>query len=140
MILNAENMVFGRIASYAAQHAMDGENVVVVNAEKSIITGRKNFILKKFRTRVNLTVKGNPEKGAMKYSRMPDRILRRAIRGMLPFKSARGRSAFKKVNVFIGTPEEFKKQEFFVPKGFQAKKRRNYVLLEEICKELGAKW
>jgi len=140
MILNAENKVFGRLASISAQQAMDGEEVIIVNAEKAIITGKKEFILKKFKTRIDLTVKGNPEKGAAKYSRTPDRILRRAIRGMLPFKSARGRAAFKRVRVFIGAPKELENQKFFSPKEFKAKKRRNFVVLGEVCKLLGAKW
>lgn len=139
IILDAENRVFGRLASLAAQHAIRGKNVVVVNAEKAILTGKKDFVLKKFRTRINLTVKGNPHK-APKYSRMPDRMLRRAIRGMLPFKQAKGRDALKRVRVLIGMPKELEGKKFFEQQETKAKKRRNFVVLGEICRLLGASW
>jgi len=52
---------------------------------------------------IGLKVKGNPEKGP-KMSRMPDKIVLDAIKGMLPIKKSRGKKALKNVKVFIGTP------------------------------------
>ncbi len=141
VIINAEDLVLGKIASFAAKKALQGEQVTVVNAEKSIITGRKETNLKRFKTRLDLQRKGNPHRGP-KASRMPDRMLRYAVRGMLPFKSKRGREAFRRVKVFIGVPKEMQesKKDFSTIEKAKADKEKSFVCLGELCKLLGARW
>ena len=39
MIINAENLILGRMTTYAAKKALQGEEVDIVNCEKAIITG-----------------------------------------------------------------------------------------------------
>ncbi len=138
IFINAEGNVMGRLASFAAKKALAGETVAIVNAEKAVITGSKQDVMNKLATRHNIRGKGNPEKGP-KFSRMPDRVLRRSIRGMLPWKSSRGREAFRRVQVYLGMPEQFSGKEFAeIPgKGRDLKKS---VLLGEVCKLGGAKW
>ena len=137
ILVNGENVVMGRLASFVAKKAIEGEQVTVVNAEKAIITGSKEDAMKKLKVKLSLGGKGNPEKGP-KFSRMPDQILRRSVRGMLPWKSTRGKEAYRKVHVYIGIPEEFdgKKFEEVPSKG----ESRKSVELGAICKLLGAKW
>ena len=139
MIFNAEKKVFGRLASKAAQHALDGDTVIIVNAEKAVITGKKEAVLKKWQTRMKLAPKGNPERGP-KFSRMPDRVLRRAVRGMLPNKTTRGKTALRRVKVYIGIPKEYEGKDFVEVKERVHTKRRNEVILGDMCKLLGAKW
>ena len=139
MVIDAENQVLGRIASFAAKKALQGEEITVVNAEKAIIVGNKKSTYKKFRGRVDMHAKGNPEKGP-KMSRMPDRILRRAIRGMLPWKSSRGKKALRLVKVHIGIPKELQREKLEKPKNSEFKGVQNFVALGELCKLLGAKW
>jgi len=105
VVVNAENAVVGRLASYVAKVALNGEEVTIVNAEKAIITGNKDYIFQKYtqlRTRKSIS---NPKKMGPKFPRRPDAIIRRIIRGMLPYKKDRGVQAFKRINVEVGVPD-----------------------------------
>jgi ribosomal protein uL13 len=86
-----------------------------------------------------MKAKGNPAKGP-KHERMPDKMLRRAIRGMLPHKKAKGREAFKKIKVFIGIPEEYANAKLTEVTEAEFKGAKKYCTLGEISKLLGAKW
>jgi len=139
ILVNAQGLVMGRLASFAAKKAIEGNSVTIVNAEKAIITGNKQPALKKMQTRLNLHNKGNPEKGP-KFSKMPDKVLRMAIRGMLPWKSSRGKQAFKRIHTYIGIPAELEGKKFEELPKAKAKKEEKAVSLGEVSKLLGAKW
>ncbi len=137
ILVNAENRIMGRLATFVAKKAIEGETVTVINAEKAIITGSKQNAMRKFKIRLDIHGKGNPEKGP-KFSRMPDKVLRHSIRGMLPWRSSRGKEAFKRVQVYIGLPDSLEGKQFAeMPK---AKEPKRFVQLGEICRLLGAKW
>ena len=71
-IIDGTEAVLGRLASYASKQALQGEEIVVVNCEKVIITGKRKSIEKDFdekRSRV-----GSSQKGP-KISRLPERIV-----------------------------------------------------------------
>jgi len=103
-IIDATGLIVGRMATQVAKAAMMGETVAVVNSEKAIFSGRREMVLGEFK---NIENKATPYKGPFRV-RLPDRILRRTIRGMLPIEKARGREAFKRVMCYIGVPSEFK--------------------------------
>ena len=48
MIINADGLITGRLASYAAKQALLGEKVDIINSEKACITGSKPQILEKY--------------------------------------------------------------------------------------------
>ncbi len=106
-VIDSTNLIVGRLATNIAKRALLGEDINVVNCEKAILTGRKESILKKYRERRD---RGNPLKGPF-ISFMPDRFVRRIIRGMLPYKQEKGRIAYKKVMCYIGVPDKFKDQK-----------------------------
>ncbi|MEM5811634.1 MAG: 50S ribosomal protein L13 [Candidatus Aenigmatarchaeota archaeon] len=136
-IYDAENQILGRLCSVIAKDLLNGNMVYVVNAEKSVISGKKEFTIKKYLERRR---RGDPIKGPF-YPRYPDRIFRRTVRGMLPIKKAKGRKAFRKLKVFIGIPKELekKKNEFIKLKEADAKKLKcEYITLEELSIHLGA--
>jgi large subunit ribosomal protein L13 len=105
IIIDGRNAVLGRVASYAAKQALQGNNVVVVNSEDIIITGRKEDIKKKFiakRGRVGSTQQGP------KHSQLPERIVKRSIRGMLPdHRRGRGKAALQKIRCYQKIPKEY---------------------------------
>ena len=105
-IIDGSNLIMGRASTYIAKRIMKGEKIDLVNADQMVITGSKPDILEKYRVRFYLAAKGNPHRGP-KYSRMPDKMVKRAIRGMVPWKTSTGRAAFKNLKVHIGVPEEF---------------------------------
>lgn len=138
-IINGENSVLGRLASNISKRLLKGENIAIVNAEKIILSGNKKFLLEKYFERVRKRVKGNPRKGP-KYSRTPDRIVKNAIRKMMPRKSKRTITALKKLEVFISVPKELEGKEIERIKGSESKVSKGFVEVGEISKLLGAKW
>ena len=104
-IIDGQNAVLGRLASYAAKESLKGEEIVVLNCEQIIITGNKKNIEKEFeekRSRV-----GSSQKGP-KHPKTSEKIVKRVIRGMLPdHRKGRGRVAFKKIKCYVGVPKEF---------------------------------
>ncbi len=136
IIIDATDTVLGRMASFVAKKALAGEDVVIVNAEKAIITGNKENIFKKYKTRRDV---GDRYHGPF-FPRMPDRIVRRTIRGMLPYKSGKGKEALKRIKVFIGVPKEYQGKEMI---NLEWKKDNlrdmKYVYVYELSRYLGAK-
>lgn len=107
-IVNAENIVLGRLASYAAKQALLGEDIVIVHCEKAILSGAKDDILAKYKNRRE---KGEPFHGPF-FPRTCTGIVKRTIRGMLPYHQEKGRKAFKKIKVYESVPTEFEGQKF----------------------------
>jgi len=105
--IDATNLILGRMATNVAKRALLGETINVVNCEKAVISGSKSDIFNRYRTRL---AKGSQAKGPF-FPRKVDVIVRRAIRGMIPYKQAKGRLAFQRVQCFIGVPEELAKEK-----------------------------
>lgn len=104
-IIDGKNATLGRLASYVAKEALKGEEIAIVNCEQIIITGNKESIKKELeakRRRVGSTQKGP------KVSRTSEKIVKTAIRGMLPnYRLGRGKIAFKKIKCYARVPKEF---------------------------------
>ncbi len=141
-VIDASNTIMGRLASFAAKELLNGEKVVIINAEKCIISGSKESVFEKYAHRRERRSIINPLRFGPKYPRRPDGILQRAVRGMLPWKKATGKKAFKNLRVFIGKPDEFKeevKKPLTLPEANLKKlKVPRYVTLEELSRHLGA--
>src|SRR3989338_9907068 len=137
MIIDANNTILGRLGTYAAKKALLGEEIDIVNCENSVITGDRKEIFKEYERKFSM---GIHTKCPFFY-RMPDRFVKRAIRGMLPHKKERGAVAFKKIRCHIGIPENFKNQKFETIKNATIGKVPNlkYVTIREICMHVGAK-
>lgn len=113
MIIDAQNAIVGRVATVAAKHALQGEDVVVVNSESAVISGDPLKTREKYYKRRQMTQKANPENAA-KWPRRPDLLFKRIIRGMLPKHSGRGKAAARRIRVYLGVPKEYegKAQKF----------------------------
>jgi large subunit ribosomal protein L13 len=112
IIIDAEDVVLGRLASHAAvllrgkhkptfaQHMDMGDHVIIVNAEKVALTGSK--LTQKLAYRHSGYPGGLT---AVKYSELlekhPTRAVEKAIRGMLP-KNSLGADQFRKLKVYAG--------------------------------------
>ncbi|MEM2542212.1 MAG: 50S ribosomal protein L13 [Candidatus Korarchaeum sp.] len=105
LVIDAENKILGRVASLVAKELLNGKRVAIVNAEKAVISGNPQTILKKYLTRRSIKSKINPRMSPVQ-PRTPDRIVWKTVRGMLPMKKAKGREALRRLRVFIGVPEE----------------------------------
>jgi len=137
MIIDANNLILGRLGTYVAKKAMLGEKVDIVNCESSIITGDRDSIFEKYDRFLKM---GTPSKGPFIY-RMPDRFVKRSIRGMLPYKKERGRTDLKNIKCHVGVPDNLKNQKLGTIKDANADKVPNlkYVKIRDICIHIGAK-
>jgi len=101
VVVDARDCILGRVSSKVAQRVLDGETVAVVNAERAVITGNEEATMETYHTRAELGSDSGPY-----YPKRPDRIFKRAIRGMLPYKTEDGREALSNVRVYVGNPYE----------------------------------
>src|SRR3989338_6386483 len=113
MVINGDKAIFGRLQASSAKKLLEGEDVVVVNAEKTVFSGNKVSIIDRYRAKRNIQQKANPEHSP-KYPVRPDMFLKYALKGMLPKKNATGKQALHKFNAYLGMPKEFegKAQKF----------------------------
>lgn len=122
-VVDAENQVLGRLASETAKilrgkhkpqftpHVNCGDHVVVINAEKVRVTGKKSL--------QKLYIRHTGWPGGLKttaykdmQAKFPERIIQLAVKGMLP-KTKLGRAMAKKLRVYAGPdhPHESQKPE-----------------------------
>ena len=120
-LVDASGKVLGRLASHLAKvlggktkpiytpHVDTGDYVVVINAEKIRLTG------KKMEKKVYYRHSGYP--GGLKSTSVkmllatkPERLLKKAVKGMLP-KNPLGRNMFKKLKVYAGPDHPHQAQE-----------------------------
>jgi large subunit ribosomal protein L13 len=131
VVVDARDCIMGRVASQVAEKALDGQTVAVVNAERAVITGSEDDIMETYTKRRNLGSDRGPY-----YPKRPDRIFKRAVRGMLPHKKPRGREAFENIRIYVGNPYD----EAEVLEGTSLDRLSNikFVSLGDVSEELGA--
>ena len=145
-VFDADGLVLGRLASKVANllfksaRAGGEDRVIIINSEKAIVSGKPSSIMEEYQQKYELN---HARKGPF-YPRMPDMMLKRAVRGMLPYqRKSSARKAFLALRVEIGCPSNLKGD---LPDGHElgddSKIRRDlpsrYVLLGEISENLGA--
>ncbi|MEW6184666.1 MAG: 50S ribosomal protein L13 [Thermodesulfobacteriota bacterium] len=120
-LIDAENKVLGRLASEVAMrlrgknnpgfvpYADTGDFVVVVNAEKVVLTGKK--MDQKIYYRHSGFIGGLKSITAKKLKeKRPEELLRQAVKGMLP-KNSLGRKLNKKLKVYVGSAHPHEAQQ-----------------------------
>ena len=104
-IINGEGIVMGRLASFVSKELLKGEEIKVINCNKVIISGNKKNIEKEFQEKRSKV--GSSQKGP-KHPRISEKIVKRAIRGMLPnHREGRGRIAWKNLKCYNESLKEF---------------------------------
>ncbi len=120
-VVDADGKPLGRLASEVASvlrgknkptytpHVDTGDHVIVINAEKVVLTGNK------LQNKLYRTVTGMP--GGMKeytyaymMTKSPEKVIELAVKGMLPHNSL-GRSMFTKLKVYKGAEHEHQAQK-----------------------------
>ena len=135
MNIDATNLIMGRIATVAAKKALLGEDINVVNCDKAVITGNKKTTLAEFKRKREM---GIPAKGPFIH-RSSDKIMKRAIRGMIPYKQEKGVKAFKRIRCYVGVPEEIKNLETIKEADVSKVPNLKYLSLGKISKFMGSK-
>jgi large subunit ribosomal protein L13 len=133
-IINADGLILGRMASKIAKRLLNGEQIVIVNAEKAIISGRKKNKVNEAREFLEV---GGVNRGPFHYRR-PDRIVRKAVKGMLPTRQPKGKNAYKRLKAFIGVPIDLKDQKMEGIDDVHAKKLAcSYFTVGQLAREIG---
>jgi large subunit ribosomal protein L13 len=132
MIVDAEGAIMGRLATKIVKELLKGEAITVINTEKAIITGSPDATIERFYAKRQ---RGDPNKGPF-YPRYPDKLFKRVVRGMLPYKKDRGMKAFRRLKVVLGNPDSLKGQKISKT---EADITCKYITVKDLCKNLGAK-
>lgn len=137
-VIDANNLILGRMASIVAKKLLNGEEIRIINAEKAIISGRKDATFERYRRYVD---RGSREFGPH-FPRRPDQIVVRTIRGMIPHKKMTGREAYKRLKVYIGVPQELSKEQATTIEGAGITRlsTSNYTALGDLSRKLGSKF
>ncbi len=137
-VYDASDKVLGRLSSIVAKELMNGKKVAVINAERAFISGSKRDILHRYQVRLGLQEKENPEHSPH-WPRRPDMLVRRIIRGMLPYhKKPSGKAAYKRLRVFIGRPKLLEGAKAIEIKSKKPKSLYvGYIYINELSKLLG---
>jgi large subunit ribosomal protein L13 len=131
IVIDAEGEIFGRLCSFAAKQALEGHDIIILNCEKSIISGTKNDILKKFRED---RARGGRSLKGPHHSKIIHFIMKKSIRGMLPdFRWGEGKAAFTRIKCHEGIPTEFAKEK---PIKLNTNKPNRYIQLKEVADAL----
>ncbi|MBL7204851.1 MAG: 50S ribosomal protein L13 [Desulfobacteraceae bacterium] len=120
-LVDAKNKILGRLATQIAMrlrgkhkpiftpHADTGDFIVVINAEKVSLTGKKWD--KKIYYRHSGYIGGLKEISAKKLlEKKPEDVLRFAVKGMLP-KNSLGRRQLKKLKIYVGSDHPHQAQQ-----------------------------
>ncbi|MFX1295017.1 MAG: 50S ribosomal protein L13 [Promethearchaeota archaeon] len=141
-VIDANRLILGRLASLVAKMLLLNEKIIIVNAEKAVISGKKRTIINQYKERINIHTHTNPRRGPFWY-KTPNKLLRRTIRGMLPWKKKRGREAYKRLKVYEGIPEELNLDEstFETFSDFTLDHLKGtFISVGELAKEIGWKY
>jgi large subunit ribosomal protein L13 len=137
MIIDGNNLILGRLGSFVSKKALLGEKIDIVNCENIVITGKKEHVFEKYKKKL---ARGIHSKGPFLY-KMPDRFVKRSLRGMLPYRTERGKKAFKNIKCYIGVPERFSNKERETVEMADIKKVQSldYVRVKDVCQQIGGK-
>ena len=135
-VIDGDGLILGRMASIIAKRLLAGETIDIVNAEKIVVSGKKQMVINSEKEFLEV---GGFGKGPIHY-RQPHRIVRRTIRGMLPHRKSHGRVAYSRLKVHIGVPDEFEGAELEkMEKYHSSKLNRRFVTVGEIAENIGWK-
>jgi large subunit ribosomal protein L13 len=122
VLIDAEGLVVGRLASIIANrlrgkhkptytpHVDDGDNVIVINADKVVFTGKK-YHDKKFYWHTGYP--GGIKERTMRQTlegRFPERVLEKAVERMIP-RGPLGRRQMKNLRVYAGSEHPHEAQQ-----------------------------
>ncbi len=138
IIIDAEGLVVGRLASLVAMrlrgkhkatftpHVDDGDNVIIINAEKVVLTGKK-YTEKKYYWHTGYPggIKERTARAIIE-GRFPERVVEKAIERMIP-RGPLGRRQMKNLRVYAGAehPHEAQSPEVLDVAAMNSKNKRS---------------
>ncbi len=137
--VDAKGQIAGRLCSKVAKLLLNGDRVIVVNAERTLISGERGSVIRSWLEYLKIASVVHPKHGPF-HSRTPDGIITRMVRGMVPRRKPKGIAAMKRLRVYVGVPEEYAEIKF---QGFEdaeaTKPPAYYISLSEVANRIGWK-
>ena len=133
-IIDAKGLILGRFATYAAKQALLGNKVIVVNASQSVISGRKRVVFDRLKQKKAMG--SNIRQGPFIPTRA-DSYVKRTIRGMLPYKTTKGRDALARVRVFSHNTANLKSTIELEGARVEKLPKTQFVVLETALRSAG---
>ncbi|EKV08153.1 Ribosomal protein L16a [Penicillium digitatum] len=144
VVIDGKGHLLGRLASTVAKQLLNGQKIVVVRCEALNISGEFFRAKLKYHAYLRKMTRFNPTRGGPFHFRAPSRILYKAIRGMMPHKTARGAAALERLKVFEGIPPPYdKKKRVVVPQALRVlrlRPGRKYCTVGRLSHEVGWKY
>lgn len=135
-VIDASGLILGRMASIVAKRLLVGEPIVIVNSEKTAISGKRLSRVKEARAFLKI---GHPKKGPF-HPRRPDQIVHKTVKGMLPRRQPKGQMALRHLRVYLGVPVELRNTLLqTIPEAHVSKLKCPYITVGEFAKEIGYK-
>lgn len=139
LTIDAKDCIAGRMCSHISKLLLQGHHVRVVNAEKSMISGNRYKTIEGYKEYLTISSATNPIHGPF-HPRMPDRILTRMVRGMLPKRKSSGLIALKRLRVYVAIPPDLKNAKLETFEDSKIRKPASYfITLGEVAKQIGWK-
>ncbi|KAK4222521.1 BAG domain-containing protein, partial [Podospora fimiseda] len=144
VVVDGKGHLLGRLASIVAKQLLNGQQVVVVRCEALNISGEFFRSKLKYHAYLRKMTRYNPTRGGPFHFRAPSRIFYKAVRGMIPHKTARGAAALERLKVFEGVPPPYdKKKKMVVPQALRVLRLqpgRKYCTVGRLSHEVGWKY
>ena len=139
VVIDATDCIAGRMCSHVSKLLLKGNRVLVVNSERAMLSGDRYKTIDLYKEYLEINSVTNPIHGPF-HPRRPDTILTKMVRGMIPKTKTSGIEAFKRLRVYIGTPDQLRnmKTESFE----DAKITRSpsqYISIGEVARQIGWK-
>jgi large subunit ribosomal protein L13 len=130
IVIDASKCVLGRVASYAAKQALLGKKIIIVNCEEVILTGRKKSIIEEYNSARRRG--GSSLKGPF-FPNIPEKLVKRTIRGMLSYTKQRGLGALKRIKCYNKILKEHEADKKIV---LTKEKKTKTIKLNELSKRI----
>jgi large subunit ribosomal protein L13 len=130
IVIDGKNAILGRLASYVAKQVLLGKEIAIVNSEKIVISGKPKSIIGEYK---DVRQKGGSALKGPFFPKKSERIVKRTIKGMLPYKKGRGAEALKKIKCYDGVPGEFKDSKKIVS---GKEKNLRTIKIEDLSREI----
>jgi len=140
IIVDLRGHLLGRAAAMVAKELLSGQRIVCVRAELCEISGSL------FRNKMDMVAfmhkKCNYNKShGQVHHRSPAKLFWRTVRGMIPYKTARGVAALRRLKVFNGIPHPYDtKKRMVLPSALRVMKiapHRKVTVLGDLAEQIG---
>ncbi|CAO1632195.1 unnamed protein product [Parajaminaea phylloscopi] len=141
IIVDGKGHLLGRLASVVAKEILSGQKVTIVRCEEINVSG--SFFRNKLKMHAYLHKRHvvKPSRSGPFHFRAPSRVFYKAVRGMVPHKTARGAAALERLKLYEGMPPPYdRKKKMVIPAALRVlrlKPGRKYATIKRISHEVG---